>query len=113
MSIESLIFIGIVLFVWMIANIGSWLREQIERYSRYQEELDAREAFPSSPDSGSVRPEEVTAELPEPVPARIVARERRQRPARLRYRSRRSARQGIILMTVFGSCKALELRDEF
>ena len=112
MSIESLIFLGIVLFVWMIANIGSWLREQIERYSRYQEELDAREAFPASPDSGSVRPEEVTAELPEPVPARIGAGESVKSPARLRYRSRSAARQGIILITVLGPCKALELRDE-
>ena len=113
MSIEALSFIAIVLLVWMIANIGSWLREQIERYSRYQEELDARGAFPSFPDSGSVRPEEVTAELPEPVPTRIVARERRQRPARLRYRSRKAARRGVILMTVFGPCKALERGDEF
>ena len=104
MNIESLIFLGIVLFVWMIANIGSWLREQIERYARYQEERNAREAFPSFPDAGSVGAEEVTAELPEPVPARIVAPERRQRPARLRYRSRKAARQGIILMTVFGPC---------
>ena len=112
MSIESLIFIGIVLLVWMIANVGSWLREQIERYSRYQEDLDAREAFPSFPDSGSVRPEEVTAEPPEPIPARIVARERLQRSPRLRYRSRKAARRGVILMTVFGPCKALERRDE-
>ena len=113
MSIESVIFIGIVLLVWMIANIGSWLREQIERYSRYQEELEAREAFPPSPASGSVQAEAVTVERPEPIPTRILVRERLTRPARLRYRSRTAARQGVILMTVFGPCKALELRDEF
>lgn len=112
-SIESLSFIAIVLLVWMIANIGSWLREQIERYSRHQEEFEAREAAPFFPDSGSVQPREVTAEQPEPVLPHIAAREGLKRPARLRYRSRKAARQGVILMTVFGPCKALELRDEF
>ena len=112
-SIESLSFIAIVLLVWMIANIGSWLREQIERYSRHQEEFEARGPFPLSPDSGSVQPHEVTAEPPEPVLPHIVARESLKSPARLRYRSRKAARQGVILMTVFGPCKALELRDEF
>lgn len=112
MSIESLSFIAIVLLVWMIANIGSWLREQIERYSRYQEELEARESSSFPPGSGTVRPEAVTAELPEPVLPRVVVRESLKRPARLRYRSRDAARQGVILMTVFGSCKALEFRDE-
>ncbi len=112
MSIESLIFLGIVLAVWMIASVGSWLREQIERHAQYQEELEARESFPPSPASGSVQVEEVTAEPPEIIPPRVVAREKPQRPARLRYRSRKAARQGVILMTVFGACKALELRDK-
>ena len=112
MSYESLIFLGIVLLVWFIASVGSWLREQIERYARYQEELDAHEASFPSPDAGSLEAEEVTAELPEPVPAGIGAGESVRSPARLRYRSRKAARRGIILMTVFGPCKGLELRDE-
>ena len=113
MSIESLSFIAIVLLVWMIANIGSWLREQIERYSRHQEEFEAREPFPLSPDSGSVPPQEGAVEPPEPAPPYIVVRESLKRPARFRYRSPKTARQGVILLTVFGPCKALELRDEF
>lgn len=112
MSIEALSFIAIVLLVWMIANIGSWLREQIERYSRYQEEFEAREASHLSPASGSVQSEVATAESPEPVPPRVVVRESLKGSPRLRYRSRKAARQGVILMTVFGPCKALELRDE-
>lgn len=112
-SIEALSFIAIVLLVWMIANIGSWLREQIERYARHQEAFEAREALPLSPDSGSVPLQGVTAEPPEPIPTHGLARQSLKRPARLRYRSRRAARQGVILMTVFGPCKALESRDEF
>ena len=113
MTIEAFVFLGIVLLVWFIASIGSWLREQLERYTRYQEELSVQETPLPSPVFESVHPEEATAELPEPVPARVVARESLKRPPRLRYRSRAAARRGIILMTVFGACKALETRDEF
>ena len=113
MNVEAFVFLGIVLLVWFFASIGSWLRQQIERHSQYQEESDAREAFPPSPDSEYLQPEEVTAERPEIPPSRIVTRESLEHPAsgRLRYRSRKAARQGIILMTVFGPCKALESRD--
>lgn len=112
MSVEAFVFLGIVLLVWFLASMGSWLREQLERYTRYQEELVAREAFPPSPDSGSVQFEEVPTEPSEITPPRVVARARLQRPARLRYRSRKAARQGVILMTVFGPCRALELRGD-
>ncbi len=114
MNVEAFVFLGIVLLVWFIASIGSWLRQQIERYAQYQEGLDAREAFPPSPDSEYLQREEVAAERPEIPPSRIVTRESPEQPVsgRLRYRSREAARQGIILMTVFGPCKALESRDE-
>ncbi len=111
-SIESLSFIAIVLLVWMIANIGSWLREQIERYARHQEEFEVREAVPSFPATGSGQPEGVTAASPEIISPRAAVPESPTHPARLRYRSRKAARRGIILMTVFGPCKALDLRDE-
>ena len=113
MSSESLIFLGIVLLVWFIASMGSWLREQLERYTRYQEAFGAHEETPPSPVTESVQPEQATAELPEPLPARVVVLESPKRPARLRYRSQEAARRGIILMTVFGACKALDTRDEF
>lgn len=113
MTVEAFVFLGIVLLVWFIASVGSWLREQIERYTRYQEESSVPETSLSPPVFESVRTEEVTAELPNSVPARVVATESLARPTRLRYRSRTAARRGIILMTVFGACKALETRDEF
>ena len=113
MTVEAFVFLGIVLLVWFIASIGSWLREQIERFTRYQEELNVQETSHSSPVFESVRPDEAAAELPEPIPPRVVPSESLKRPNRLRYRSRTAARRGIILMTVFGACKALETRDEF
>ena len=113
MSSEALIFLGIVLLVWFIASMGSWFREQLERYTRYQEELGRQEASPPSPVSESAPSEDATVEPPEPVPARVVVAESQKRPARLRYRSQEAARRGIILMTVFGACKALDTRDEF
>lgn len=113
MTVEAFVFLGIVLLVWFIASIGSWLREQIERYTRYQEGLNVQETSLPSPGFEGVQPEEATAELPHSVPAPVVVPESLERPTRLRYRSRTAARRGIILMTVFGACKALEVRDEF
>lgn len=113
MTVEAFVFLGIVLLVWFIASVGSWLREQIERYTQYQEELSVQEASPPSPVFENVRPEEATAELPNAIPTSVVVRKSLKRPTRLRYRSRTAARRGIILMTVFGACKALETRDEF
>ena len=112
MRIEPLIFLGIVLLVWMIASLGSWLREQIERYSRDREAVDAHEGFFPAPDPACS--EEVSVELPETPPSPVVARERLKPRAsgRLRYRNQKAARQAMILMTVFGACKALESRDE-
>ncbi len=113
MTVEAFVFLGIVLLVWFIASIGSWLREQLERYTRYQEDLSAQESSLPSPVFEGVRPEEATAALPEPSPPRALPSERLKHPVRLRYRSQKAARRGIILMTVFGTCKALEIRDEF
>ncbi len=113
MTVEAFVFLGIVLFVWFIASAGSWLREQLERYTRYQEESSVQETSRSSPVFESVQPKEATAELPDSVPVRAMVRETQNCPTRLRYRSRTAARRGIILMTVFGACKALEVRDEF
>lgn len=113
MTVEAFIFLGIVLLVWFIASIGSWLREQIERYTQYQEELSVQEASPPSPVFESVQSEEATAESPDAVPAPVAVPESLKRPTRLRYRSQTAARRGIILMTVFGACKAFETRDEF
>lgn len=113
MNVEAFVFLGIVLLVWFFASMGSWLREQLERYIQYQDDLGAHEASPSTPDFGDVQPEAVTAELPDPLPALLIVRESRKRHPRLRYRSQEAARRGIILMTVFGACKALETRDDF
>lgn len=117
MTVEAFVFLGIVLLVWFIASVGSWLREQIERYTRYQEESSVQESSLPSPVFESVQPEEATTELPNVVPASVVVRESLKRPSQLqlqlRYRSRTAARRGIILMTVFGACKALDVRDKF
>ncbi len=116
MSVEAFVFLGIVLSVWFFASVGSWLRQQIERYSQHREEFNAREARPPSPDSGPFQSEDGSAGTQEASMelSPVVTQGRRKRPAsgRLRYRSRKAARQGIILMTVFGPCKALDPRDE-
>ncbi len=108
MTIEAFVFLGIVLLVWMIANVGSWLRQQIEHYLRLQETA-AVNVVPSE-DVRPVYPDAVALEPQERAPSPVGLPEEPKRP--FLCRSRRAARQGIILMTVFGPCKALDPRDE-
>ncbi len=112
MRFEPFVFLGIVLLVWLLSSIGSWLRQELERRSwSFQASESPGELLPSH-DADLVVPEEAAQGMrEEPVAApRIVASGRRRRSAsgRVRYRSPKAVREGVVMMTVFGSCKALE-----
>ena len=119
MRLEPFVFLGIILLVWFLSALGSWLRQEMERQSPSFPEADsladAVEALPS-PDGGSVTPEEATHDVQEETIAvsRPVSTGRWSRPVsgRLRYRGPKAVREGIVMMTVFGSCKALDLRKD-
>lgn len=122
MNIEGFVFLGIVLLVWFLASVGSWLRQQIEQHSQTQDQdaaivYEESSASPESGEFGPILSEAMTDGIRETSPesSGVVVRKRSQRSAtgRLRYRSQKAARRGIILITVFGPCKALEPGDTF
>ena len=119
MRLEPFVFLGIILLVWFLSAIGSWLRQAADRQSPSFPEADPpADAVedPPSPNGGSVTPEEATQDVQEETMAvlRTVSMERRSPPTsgRLRYRSSKAVREGIVMMTVFGSCKALDVRKD-
>lgn len=108
MRVESFVFLGIILVVWLIAFLGSWLRQELERQARAQEEAEALAAFPPSLEVARGAEEETVAGIEEgPIePSPLAARPRSSK--RFRYRSPHAMRQGVVLMTVFGPCKAFD-----
>ncbi len=117
--LEPFIFLGIILLVWLVGSTGRWLRQEFERQSSNLQESDLPAdsvECPPSPDCGSVTPEEATHGVQEEAIAvpHIVSEERRPRhtSSRFRYHNPQAMRDGIVMMAVFGSCKALDRRRE-
>lgn len=117
--LEPFVFLGIILLVWFLSSLGNWLRQMIEQQSpSIQESAPPAGTVEDSPSpvEVSVMPEGSTHDMQEEptAMARIVAMGRRPHPAssRSRYRNPRVLRDGIVIMTVLGSCTALDPRKE-
>ncbi len=119
-GIEPFVFLGIILLVWFLSSLGSWLRQELERRSPSPWEPGSPRD-PAAPVEyapahmhGSGTAEEATHGAQEETSAasRSVAAEQWPRPVsgRSRYRSPQAVRQGIVMMTVFGACTALDPR---
>ena len=113
---ESLILLFVFLFLSAIALAIRWLNEKIRREivlkdlkdlflpsddAREQQERGATETRTTSP---SKQKKPIPAFRPTTTPKRLTA-------SRLRLRNRADLRQGIIIMTVLGPCRALEHPD--
>ena len=112
MRTESFVLLGIVLVVWLIAFLGSWLRQELEKQAAAQADSSApAEVVPAFECERGAAEEVVTGIQDAPVePSPVVARSKPKPLAlkRFRYRSPGLMRRGVVLMTVFGPCKALD-----
>jgi hypothetical protein len=116
MSVESIIFFLLALFVWGLSVAARWVQEQMQRHSTDGIEFEPIEWFPQ-PEAAEVSRIPSLEELgpwEEPQPkssptvkaSKIVRHKKTIR--RLGLGSPKTIRQGIILMTVLGPCRALE-----
>ncbi len=118
MRLEPFVFLGIILLVWFLSSLGSWLRQVVEQRPSSLQDSDPPATTVEDPPSPvcAVMPEGATHGVQEGPGAvsRIVATGRRPRPTsgRLRYRNPEVLREGIVIMTVFGSCTAIDPRKE-
>ena len=110
MSMESLIFFVLALMVWGLLVGARWLQEQMEKASYEGEPIE----WPSS-SALEVSPTEGLSALSEKGHSHTsvsTARSRTSRHKNIRRRlgleNPQNLRQGIILMTVLGPCRALE-----
>ncbi len=114
MTIEALVTFTIFLFLSLLVLAIRWLNEKLRG------EISLRDLFPSD-DSKPQREDGVT-ETSRTSPSKQKQPRQKARPtppperragrSRLRLRNKADLRQGIIIMTVLGPCRALQHPDD-
>ncbi len=117
MNVDSIIFFILVLFVWGLSVAARWFQEQMRKHS-----TDGIEFEPIDWSSGPELETVPTVQAPEtPVlqelPVHSISDQnghvrRNKVIRRFGLGNRQTFRQGIILMTVLGPCRALEPSNE-
>jgi len=117
MSIESILFFILALFVWGLSAAARWFQEQVNRRSTDGLEFEPIE-WSSEPELEPV-PNVQTLEAPvlkkqptRPMPDRGSLVRHQKTVNRVGLDKPETLRQGIILMTVLGPCRALESRKD-
>jgi Na+-transporting methylmalonyl-CoA/oxaloacetate decarboxylase gamma subunit len=117
MSIEALVSFIVFLFLALLALAIRWLNERIRRDIALR---DLKDLFLPTDDSREQRDREApdTTRTSPSKPKQPIQKFRptispkRRTASRLRLRNRADLRQGIIIMTVLGPCRALEHPDD-
>lgn len=113
MSMESILFFILALFVWGLSAAARWFQEQVNRRSTDGLEFEPIE-WSSDPELETV-PNVQTLEAPvlkkqpsRPIPDRGSLVRQKKTGNRFGLAKPQTLRQGIILMAVLGPCRALE-----
>jgi hypothetical protein len=112
MSIEPFVYLTVFLFLTLLTFFARWLSEKA------REEIHLRNIFGPSEKPGEPHVFETTQEttklrqepistLPRPTSSRKLGT-----PLKISLHNKRGLRQGIVLMTVLGPCRALEPQQD-
>lgn len=119
MSVESIIFFVLALFVWGLSAVARWFQDQMQKRSTDGLEFEPIDwsphpGFEEAPKGEALLP---LSELQQTSPSAASDRRKIDRPKRSAIRlglgRSQTVRQGIILMTVLGPCRAMEKPNEF
>lgn len=110
---ESLVFFAVLLFLSGLALAIRWLNERIRRDIALKNLKDLFLPSNDAYDQGNPKAGDTTKTSPtkskQPVQQfRPTTSPKRRTASQLRLRNRADLRQGIIIMTVLGPCRALE-----
>ena len=113
MSRESLIFLLVVLAVWGLSVVARWLQKEIERNAANKIEFEPIEESPSLETESVPKPETLeTIETIKPILSATLNQDKQTHQRKLSNQlgldSTQTLRQGIILMTILGPCRANE-----
>ncbi|GJL68735.1 MAG: hypothetical protein NPIRA06_13700 [Nitrospirales bacterium] len=117
MSIESLVFFAVLLFLSGLALAIRWLNERIRRDIAFKNLKDLFLPSNNAHDQGAPEAADNTktsqTKPQQPVlPFRPTTSPKRRTASQLRLRNRADLRQGIVIMTVLGPCRALQHPDD-
>lgn len=117
MSMESLVFFAVLLFLSGIALAIRWLNERIRRDIAFRNLKDLFLPSNDAHDQGDRKAADSTKTSPtkfkQPMQEfRPTTSPKRRTASQLRLRNRADLRQGIVIMTVLGPCRALEHPDD-
>ncbi len=110
MSMETIIFFVLALMVWGLSVGARWMKEQMDKasYEGAPIEWSSSSALEVSPTEGlSALSEEGQSHTSDSTARGRKSRQKNIR-RRLGLKNPQNLRQGIILMTVLGPCRALE-----
>ncbi len=115
MSMESLAFFAVLLFLSGLALAIRWLNERIRRDIAFKNLKDL--FLPDAHDQGDRKAADTTKTSPtkpkQPIQEfRPTTSPKRRTASQLRLRNRADLRQGIVIMTVLGPCRALQHPDD-
>ncbi|MEO6201759.1 MAG: hypothetical protein ABIP82_00835 [Nitrospirales bacterium] len=114
---ESLVFFAVLLFLSGIALAIRWLNERIRRDIAFKNLKDLFLPSNDAHDLGDRKAADTTKSSPtkpkQPVQQfRPTTSPKRRTASQLRIRNRADLRQGIVIMTVLGPCRALQHPDD-
>ncbi len=117
MSNESLMFLIVLLFLSLLALAVRWFNEKIRRDIALS---DLKDLFLPSDDAreqqerGATETRTTSPSKPkQPIPTfKPTTTSKRRTASRLRLGNKADLRQGIIIMTVLGPCRAMENPEE-
>lgn len=115
MSIEPFLYLLLFLFIAFLSFVMRWLRGEIEKRGRPEEEAKPYGLFPESPAPFVYAEETAEGREAEVGEAPLIASPRpgrRPRNVSIRPANLQEMRRGIVLMTVLGPCRALEPPNE-
>ncbi|MBA3967545.1 MAG: hypothetical protein H0X47_17565 [Nitrospirales bacterium] len=117
MTMESLVFFAVLLFLSGLALAIRWLNERIRRDIAFKNLKDLFLPSNDAHDQGDRKTADARRTSPskpkQPIQEfRPTTSPKRRTASQLRLRNRADLRQGIVIMTVLGPCRALQHPDD-
>jgi len=114
MNIEPFIYLTVFLFLTLLTFVARWLGEKVREEIKLREILDPSKEFREQQGLGTPEATITPQSRQKPIStlARSTSPRKRRTPLKISLHNKRDLRQGIMLITVLGPCRALEHQQD-
>lgn len=115
MSIEPFVYLAIFLFLSLLTFVARWLGEKVREEIKLREIFGPSKEFREQEGLGTLEKTTTPQSRQKPIStlARSTSPRKRRTPLKISLHNKRDLRQGIVLMTVLGPCRAFTPPAEF